>query len=161
MTLNVLKFSAFLTWSAELAVTGFQASENIGGMPAVSITPTLGASDCNQPHGVQGTLAFGASVTFNLNSLTTSLFNEVVNPSRFYIIAIYGTGATWSYAPGAALPFYGPLSVGAVLSFNDGAFMAFADPTATVIDNGTKNIKITNTHASDTLTYTLTLALGA
>lgn len=158
--LQLAHFGVGLNWNVTKANTGFEDSE-MTGTHVFSPALTMGSGNTNQVYPVQSTLAVGASVTINLYSLTEPLFNQAIVPVRFYVGWWNFTGATWKYEPGATNGWNGFLfGTSPYIAGGAGDGFGFAGTNAITIDNGVKNIKISNTGAA-TLTYKLTLFLGS
>lgn len=159
MPLNTVSFVGTLAWDQSLAVTGFDAAEHVSSM-RVSAKPARGASAANQVYPLQGTLDPLDTVTIDLFSLTSPMFGTALVPVRAYIMALKGAGAAWSYGPDAVNGWSGFLGGGGYIVGAAGDGFVFATTTAMTIDNGTKNVTISNLSSSATLTYTLGAVLG-
>ncbi len=160
MALTALTLKNELVWKQTGAITGY-ATKSIQDSSVDRCNPTISAGACNRIYFVQSTLAFGASVTINLFSVTEPTFGEALVPVRGYILKFSGAGTTWQFDTSSAAPVVwflqgtAPTIVGAA-----GDFFDFGSTTAVTISNAAKTIKITNTAGSGTLTYRLEVAVG-
>lgn len=157
MPLTMAKLSLALSWVQENAITGFNAATQQGPL-MVSVAPPVSSIAAREIYFVRGTLAAGATVTFDLNSITEPAFTRDLTPTGAYLIVVKGSGATWSYGAGSSDQFFWFLSSGTV-SGNSGACFAFGDQTPGTISASTKNVAITNTSGGSTLTYTMAVVL--
>jgi len=159
MPLTIAKLNLSLQWQQELDITSFNSSSQSGPL-AVTIAPTVGASAAREVYFVQGTLAAAAAVTIDLRAVTEPGFNRALTPTGAYIVLVKGAGATWRYDPGAANPLAWFLG-GTTPQVNGeaGAAFSYGSPTATTINATNRNVRITNTHGSDVLTYTIAVVL--
>lgn len=161
--LSLNRLTASLDWSQTITVSGFNSSEQRGPL-FLQAAPALGVSDANFVYPVSGTLAAGASITFNLFALTGLGFAPDMVPTRAYNMLLKCSGATWRYGPAAATGLAWFLSAaayiqgGAATSDNNG--FAFLGVAASTIDNGNKQVTLTNTHGSATLTYYIGWTIG-
>ncbi len=149
-----------LGWTEQNALAGFDTNTATNRLGA-SIIPTVDVTNARQIYFVQGSLAAGASLTLDLSSLTTPTFGAGISPTGAYILVLKGSGSTWSYDPFSSNQFYWFLDavVGNKLVFNDGDVIAYGSTTPGTIDGTHKNIRITNTSGSDTLTYAFAIVL--
>lgn len=146
-------------WTQSHAITGFDSIPGTGNIVA-EITPTIGASDAAEVYYVQGTLAAGASVTIDVRSLTEPAFGTALTPTGAYMILLKTSGTTWRYDPGAANPLSWFLAgTGPQINGAAGGAFGFGSTTATTVDATTRNVRITHTGGSGTLTYTLAIVL--
>lgn len=158
VTTAKLTFTSF--WTQENTITGHNSSKHSG--PYIStVSPTVSSGALNRIYNVQATLAFGATATIDVFSLTESAFGTTIAPVRIYSVHIKITGATGRYIPGATNALVFPFNDSSdAINFNAGDSFLFASTTATTVSSTLRNIRIINTHGSDTLTYSITLFLG-
>lgn len=160
MSLTTGKVTFSTSWTQTKSLTGFNASEQNGPYTS-SASPTVSSSACNRVYFVQGTLAFGAAVTIDLFSLTEQAFGEAIVPIRAYSVHYNGTTTTSRVDQGAANPitwFWGGTTP--QINLAAGGSFAYASATAHTVSNTDKNIRLTNTAGSGTLTYTVVFLLG-
>ena len=158
-SLTFAKLDVTLAWTQEHAITGFDSSEQASGI-RTSILPTISSSAASEVYQVQVSLAAGASQTIDLSSLTEPAFGQALTPTGAYMIVVYGTGTTWKYDGGTSNQFYWFLG-GATQSINSNAgdVFAYGSTTAGAISGAAKNIRVTNTAGSGTLTATVAVIL--
>ncbi len=162
MSLESAKAVFNLSWRSNSPIVGNYAPAAFDGPFYASPAFLVSATDATDVYVAAGTLGVGGSLTINLFSLTDPIFGTVLVPSRAYAIGFLGKGATWSYGPGVASGFAWFLGgTTPTIHGGPGGAFAFADVVPTTIDNGDKNVKITNTDASNTLTYSLAVFVGA
>jgi len=164
MALTRAQMTFTTSWEQTKTITGFNASTQSGSLSTL-VTPTISGAACNRIYMVQGTAAFGVTVTVNLFSLTEPAFNEAIAPVRIYGVQLRIAGATGQYKPGAADPLIWPfadasdaLTFASTSTLSD-SFM-FGTHTGQTVSNTVKNVRVINTHGSDTLTYTVAWLLG-
>jgi hypothetical protein len=149
---------ASLQWTAEYS-SGLNTVTAQGPLRG-TVTPTVGDSAANEIYFSTGTLAAGASVTIDLRAVTEPQFNRALTPSGAYLLLVKGTGATWRYTPGASNPLNWFIAgTNPQLNFNAGDTFAAGSTTAATINATTRNVTLSNTHGSDTLTYTIAVVL--
>jgi hypothetical protein len=148
-----------MAWTQLHTITGFDSSTHSSALVG-EIVPTIGASDASEVYFVQGTLSAAAAVTIDIRSLTETAFGTALTPTGAYMIFVKTSGTTWRYDPGAANPLSWFLAgTGPQVNGASGGLFAFGATTATTVDNTTRNIRLTNTAGSGTLTYTLAVVL--
>lgn len=158
-SLLVGKATGVMNWNQNLPVSGFDSLPETGSL-FISASPVLGPSDANVIQPLSGTIAVSGALTLNLNSIVDSYYGQAVSPSRAYQMGIRFSGSTWSYGPAASLGLSWFLSgTGPALVGGDGEGFMFFGIIARTIDNGTKNVTITNTGVG-ILTYTMSFMLG-
>ncbi len=162
MALTALTLRNELVWKQTGAITGYN-TKSIQDSSVDRANPTISAGACNRIYFVQGTLAAGGTITFNLFSLTEPTFGEAIVPVRAYILKLRCTGTTWKLEQGAAAPLLWFLlgTTAPNITGGDGDFFDFGSQTATVISNTSKTLLLTNTNgAAAVLTYRLEVAVG-
>ena len=82
MALTIARLRMESVWTMTKTVTGFDTASYSSSL-ITNVTPTLSGAACNRAYFVQGTLAFGATVTINLASLTCPVYGEALTPARF------------------------------------------------------------------------------
>lgn len=152
-------------WEQTKTVTGLANPITQSDAFSSLVAPTISAGACNRIYFVQGAVAFGATTTINLFSITESIFNEALVPVRVYSVHLRIAGAPGQYRPGAADPLLWPLADASdILVFNSTAALsdsfAFATHTGQIVSNTVKNVRIVNTHGADALTFTVAWLLG-
>lgn len=161
MALNTAKVSITTSWTQTKANTGFNATRQDG--PYIStVSPTVSAAACNRVYFVQGTLAAAATVTIDLRSLTDPATGEALTPARAYSVHMRGTTTTSRYDPVSGTNpltwFFGAATER--INLNAGDSWAYASATAVTVDATNRNVRISNTAGSGTLTYVLVFLLG-
>ena len=160
MAVDLFQASVSTVWRQSKSVTGFSDATQAYNFRAV-VEPTVSGAALNRIYPVQATLAFGASVTIDLRSLTEPYFGEALTPARAYTLQLEFSGATARYQPGVLFPllwFFGLATD--TLNFNAGDIFLYGSETPATVDATNRNVKITNTHGSLTLTYRFAVSLG-
>lgn len=149
-----------MVWSERQTITGFDSSTSTNKLIG-SVVPTADASNASQAYFIQGTLAPGASIVFDLSSLVTTTYGTSIAPTGAYLITVKGTGATWSYDPYTSNQFYWFFAAtpGSAINGNDGDVFSYGSSTPGAINGTHKQIRITNTAGVGTLTYSLAIIL--
>lgn len=160
MSLTAVSITVSLGWLDQKTITGLRTASYNGSFQT-TIEPTVGSGSAREVYFIQSTLAAGASSTINLSSIAATVYNNTVTPSGAYIVKVYGTGATWRYDGGAANPLEWFLNAGGQINGDSGALFTYASPTATSISGTDETVRITNTHGSATLTYSIGIVLKA
>lgn len=158
-TMNSARLDMAFAWSQKNPRTGFYSPRDLNGL-RVSVAPTAGSAGLAEVYYVEGTLSVGASITFNLNSIVAPAFGNTIVGTGVYVVLLQGTGASWKFDPGTSDQctwFFG----GATQSINggDGAAFGFGDRTPGTVNASTKNLRITHTGVSGTLTYQIAIGL--
>ena len=136
-------------------------SSSQNGPATTTVSPTISGAACNRVYFVQSTLAAGATVTFDLRSITEPAFGEALTGARIYAMHVKILTTTGQLRPGAANPLVWPFADSSdIISFNSGDSFLFASTTAGTIDATNRNVRIVNTSGGTTLTYTFIVLMG-
>lgn len=167
MALNYIAMTAGFQWKQRVTTAGREDSKH-DDAPSKSVKPsTTGGTPANRLYSpATGTLASGASVVINLQSLLDVLGVSIV-ATRHFGVRVEWSGNGLKYEPETAVNngFFGPFTgTTPALSFSgaDGLFM-YAMTTHDTVDATHKNVKLTNTNSlgnAAALTYKIEITLG-